>query len=319
MFTRNTTESLNLVMYSVGTNIVNKGDEIVTTVMEHHSNFVPWQQLAFNVGADFKVVEITDDGVLVDLTGVITKRTKILAIAYISNVLGTVNPLKEIISAARKINPSIIVVVDAAQAVPHFKVDVKDLDCDFFAFSAHKTLGPTGLGILYGKKEVLDSTSPFLFGGEMIEKVSIQETTFAQLPEKFEAGTPAIAEVIAFGKSIEYLENIGMKNVEDHVRDLVSYSYTALKQEFGKFIHILGPQNRSGVISFNLRTVHPHDIASILNEQQICIRGGHHCAMPLHTRFNISSSARMSFHIYNDKKDVDRAVEGLKRALKVFS
>ncbi len=317
VFTRNTTESLNLVAYSLGKQIVGEGDEIATTIMEHHSNFVPWQQLALENGAAFKVVNIDQEGQLsVNWQSVITKKTKIIALTYVSNVLGTINPVKEIIKAAKKINPDVIAIVDAAQAVPHMKVDVQDIGCDFLAFSSHKMLGPTGVGVLWGKYELLDKMYPFQFGGEMIEEVRIDKTTFAKPPHKFEAGTPAIAQVIALQKAVEYLQKIGMDEVRNHEKQLVSYALNLLPERFGKKITIVGPKNKdvhAGVIAFSFGKYHPHDIAQILDEEGIAIRAGHHCAMPLHQYLNMDATARASFYIYNDTVDVDRLVNGLEK------
>ncbi len=322
VFTRNTTESLNLIAYSLGKQIVGEGDEIVTTIMEHHSNFVPWQQLALENGAAFKVVNIDQDGQLpVNWQSVITKKTKIVALTFVSNVLGTINPVKEIIRAVKKINPDVITIVDAAQAVPHMKVDVQDLGCDFLAFSSHKMLGPTGVGVLWGKYELLDKMYPFQFGGEMIEEVRIDKTTFAKPPHKFEAGTPAIAQVIALQKAVEYLQKIGMDEVSNHEKQLVSYALNLLSERFGKKITIVGPKNkdvRAGVIAFSFGKYHPHDIAQILDEGGIAIRAGHHCAMPLHHYLNTDATARVSFYIYNDTADVDRFVNGLEKVEKTL-
>lgn len=322
IFTRSTTESLNLVAYSLGREIVGKGDEVVTTVMEHHSNFVPWQQLAFENGADFKVIDIDENGELgvrsKGLGEIITKKTKILALSYVSNVLGTINPVKEIAAAAKKINPEIIVIVDAAQAIPHMKVDAKELGADFIAFSGHKMLGPTGVGVLWGKKYLLDEMFPFQFGGEMIREVKIEETTFADPPEKFEAGTPSIADVIALKEAIKYLKNIGIENIEKHENSLVNYLTEILEKEFKEKINVYGPRERAGIVAFNINNIHPHDIAAILDEDNIAVRAGHHCAMPLHKRLKISASCRFSFYIYNNKEDIDKLINSLKKAVNIL-
>ncbi len=329
IFTRSTTESVNLIAYALGREIVKSGDEIVISVMEHHSNFVPWQQLAFEVGADFKVIDVTDNGYLAisdgktpgvgafltpgveeerrGLGSVITKRTKILSLTYVSNVLGTINPIKEI---------------DAAQAVPHMKVDVQALGCDFLAFSSHKMLGPTGVGVLWGRREILDKMFPFNYGGEMIEEVTIEKTTFNVLPHKFEAGTPNIDGVIALKEAIYYLEKLGLDKVREHEKTLTSYALKRLHETFGEKIRILGPKNnndKGGVIAFVLEKCHPHDIAQILDSNRIAIRAGHHCAMPLHQRLGIGSSSRASFYIYNDEEDVEKFIEGLKKVKKILS
>jgi len=255
------------------------------------------------------------------LEGIVTKNTKILAIAYVSNVLGTINPIKEIIAAAKKINPKIITIVDAAQAVPHMKVDVQDLGCDLLVFSSHKMLGPTGVGVLWGKKQILDEMYPFMYGGEMISEVYLDRTTYKPTPHKFEAGTPAIGEVIALSSAIDYLNKIGLKNISAHEKQLALQCFKTLKSEFGEKIKILGPknlQNRAGIISFNFGNYHSHDIASILDEDNIAVRAGNHCAMPLHTRLGVDSTVRASFYIYNDGKDVDRLINGLRKAEKIL-
>lgn len=328
IFTRNTTESINLIAYALGREIVSKDDEIVTTIMEHHSNFVPWQILANEVGAAFKVVDIDENGLLnlgpslEALKNIITKKTKIVSLTYVSNVLGTINPVAQIIREVKKINPEAIVILDAAQAAPHMKIDVSSLGCDFLVFSAHKMLGPTGVGILWGKYKVLEKMYPFIYGGEMISQVHIDRTTFKDPPHKFEAGTPAIGEVVAFKEAIKYLENIGMDKVRDHEKSLTTQFIKRLKEEFPKEIKILGPEtveNRGGVVAFNFNSFHPHDVAAILDESNIAIRAGHHCAMPLHERLNIGSSARASFYIYNDETDIEKMILGLKKVKKILN
>lgn len=342
VFTRNTTESLNLVAYALGRIMVDKNDEIVTTVAEHHSNFVPWQVLAREVGTVFKVIDITNNGDLdicvnkvksqksklkttgqklkINLESIITKKTKILAITHISNVLGIVNPIKEIIRAAKEINPRLIVVVDGAQAIPHIKVNLRELGCDFYAFSSHKMFGPTGVGVLWGRYELLSRMSPFNFGGEMIREVHIEKTIFKDPPQKFEAGTPHIAGVIAMKEAVRYLKKIGLETVHTHERSLVQYAAKTLKAEFKKEISIIVPEHnqKSGILAFNLRSYHPHDIAQILDENNICIRAGHHCAMPLHKRLALQATARASFYLYNTKEDIDRLVEGLQKVKSVL-
>ena len=338
IFTRNTTESLNLLAYGLGRKIIEKNDEIVTTILEHHSNFVPWQMLTQETGSILKIININQYGKLdiyekkskiknqnskvlfrdlkcLDLNHIINKRTKILALTYVSNFLGTINPIKEIAFAAKKINPKIIVIVDAAQAVPHKKIDVVDLGIDFLAFSSHKMLGPTGVGVLWGRYDLLQEMFPFNFGGEMISEVFVDKTFFKEPPYKFEAGTPAIAEVIALKEAVSYLEKIGLERIENHEKDLVQFAYRRLKEEFGEKIKILGEGNikeRSGILAFNFYHIHPHDVAQILSEKNICIRSGHHCAQPLHHFLGITSSCRVSFYLYNNKEDVEKLIEGLK-------
>lgn len=323
IFTRNTTESINLTAYSLGRKILEKGDEIVTTIMEHHSNFVPWQQLALENGVIFKIIDINDEGYL-DLNGlgqIITKKTKILALTYVSNVLGTINPIKKIVREAKKINPNLTVIVDAAQAIPHMKINIQDLGCDFLVFSSHKMFGPTGVGVLWGKYKLLDQMFPFQYGGEMIEEVYLDKTIFKKPPHKFEAGTPHIAGVIAFGEAIKYLNTFGFDNIRKLEEELLLYCFKSLKQAFGREVKIFGPKNiedRGGVISFSLFNYHPHDIAQILDEENIAIRAGHHCAMPLHERLEVNSTARTSFYIYNSKEDVDKLINGLKKVTKLL-
>lgn len=322
VFTRNTTESINLVAYALGRTIVGKGDEIVTTVSEHHSNFVPWQQLAFENGADFKVVDIDEEGNLLfnALETIITKKTKIVAFSHISNVLGIVNPVKKIIKAVKTINPNVIVVIDGAQAIPHIPVDVTDLGCDFYAFSSHKMLGPTGVGVLWGKKKLLERIPPFNFGGEMIREVYIEKTVFKDPPQKFEAGTPHIAGVIALKHAVFYLKHIGLEAIHLHELALTQYAVKVLQDEFKDEINIVVPvhNDKSGIISFSFKDYHPHDVAQILDEDHICVRAGHHCAMPLHKRLNLQATTRASFYLYNTKDDVDKLVNGLLKVKKIL-
>jgi len=337
VFTRNATESLNLLAYSLGRKIVETDDEIVTTIMEHHSNFVPWQVLASEVGATFKIIDIDDEGYLdlglekvknqkskvknesqklKVLEQIITKKTKILALTYVSNVLGTINPVKEIIKEAKKINPEIVVIVDAAQAVPHLKIDVQDLGADFIVFSSHKMLGPTGVGVLWGKEKILQEMYPFMYGGDMIDEVYIDRSTYKNPPHKFEAGTPAIGEIIAFKEAIKFLNKAGMENIKKHEKKITNFAINRLIDTFGQSIKIYGPKNiedRGGIISFSFGKFHPHDIAQILADEGICVRAGHHCAMPLHTRLNVPATVRASFYIYNNESDVEKLVEGLKQ------
>ncbi|OGK14916.1 cysteine desulfurase [Candidatus Roizmanbacteria bacterium RIFCSPLOWO2_02_FULL_37_19] len=330
IFTRSTTESINLVAYSLGRKILNKGDEVVITIMEHHSNFVPWQQLAFEIGADLKIIDIDESGELrfeigksgLNLQGTITKKTKILALTYVSNVLGTINPLKEIIRAARRINPKIVVVIDAAQAAPHLSIDVTDLDCDFLAFSSHKMCGPTGMGVLWGRMELLRDMFPFNYGGDMIEEVYIDKTMFREPPYKFEAGTPHIAGVIGLKAAIRYLQSIGLSEIHDYEQGLVRYAMDSLKKTFSDALDILGPanpQDRVGVIAFTLKGCHPHDVAHILDEKNIAIRVGFHCAMPLHERLNVPASSRASFYLYTTQEDIDVFVQELQHVYSLLT
>ncbi len=322
IFTRNTTESLNLIAYALGRMIVEKKDEIATSVSEHHSNFVPWQQLAFENGADFKVIDIDEHGdLLVDpIDQVITKKTKVLALTHISNVLGVVNPIKKITAAAKAVNPDIIVVVDGAQAVPHIPVDVVDLGCDFYAFSSHKMLGPTGVGVLWGKYELLKEMIPFNLGGEMIQEVYLEKTVFKDPPHKFEAGTPDIAGVIALKEAVRYLEQLGLEGIHDHEKTLVKYAAKILKDQFKDDIRMVVPEHdfKSGILAFTFCNYHPHDVAQILDEDNICVRAGHHCAMPLHKKLNLQATVRASFYLYNTKDDVHKLVESLLKVKKIL-
>jgi len=319
IFTRNATESINLFVNGIK-DTFKKGDEIVTTITEHHSNFVPWQQLAKNIQCSFKIISINEEGILEpQLTYEITKKTKILALTYVSNVLGTVNPIKTIIKEAKNISPHIIVLVDGAQAVPHLKVDVTDLGCDAFVFSSHKMLGPTGVGVLWVKKELLETFPPYQFGGDMIRSVAIEETQFADLPHRFEAGTPHIAGVIALKEASHYLQGIGLDAIHSYEVELAQICYDRLTEEFGTKIKIIGPQKReSGIVAFAVTGLHAHDVAQLLNEDHIAVRAGHHCAMPLHTKLGIEASVRASFYLYNTKEDVEKLIASLHKALHLF-
>jgi cysteine desulfurase/selenocysteine lyase len=291
--------------------------------MEHHSNFVPWQQLALRKNANWKVWEFNEDGIfdLNTLSQVITAKTKIFAFTAVSNTFGTINPVKEIIEKARQINPDIIIIVDAAQAAPHTGINVADLDADFVAFSAHKMLGPTGVGVLWGKKKLLEKMPPYQFGGEMVLDVNIDITEFKNIPHKFEAGTPNIAGVVAFKAAIEYLQKLNFQDIHSHEQKLRSYAVEKLKAEFGSEIKLLGennPQHRCGILSFSFEKYHSHDVAQILDESNIAVRAGHHCTMPLHKKLNIGSTTRASFYIYNTDADVDALIEGLKKVKVTF-
>lgn len=320
VFTKGTTEAINLVMYSWGKDNVKKDDIVMTTAMEHHANFVPWQILAAENDALFAVVDITEYGhierekLLQDVESV-----KLLAISYVSNMLGTIFDLTSLISDIRKINKDIIILVDAAQAVPHMTVDVQKLDCDFFVFSGHKMLGGTGVGVLYAKRKLLESMRPFLFGGDMIREVSVHQTSFADLPNKFEGGTINIGGIVSLGAAVNYLENVGMDRIREHEKELLDYCLDRIEKIDGLVIY--GPKKikeRSGLISFNINGIHPHDLAQVLADENICVRAGHHYTMPLHTRLGIPASVRASFYIYNDEKDVDALIAGIRKAQKIF-
>lgn len=317
IFTRNTTESLNLIAYSWARKNLVVGDEILLTEMEHHSNLVPWQEAARESAAQVVYLPINLEGRLVlnNLKNLVSRRTRLVSLTHVSNVLGTINPIKKIVSEIKSINPEVLVVVDGAQASGHMKIDVQDLGVDFYAFSAHKMLGPTGVGVLWGKSELLEKMPPFLTGGDMISTVSFKEATWNTLPWKFEAGTPNIADVVAFKKALHYLENIGLENIASWERELTIYGLEKLSQVEG--VKIFGPKDsidRSGVISFNLGKIHSHDLSSVLDSEGICIRSGHHCAQPLMARLGIRSAARASFYLYNTKEEIDKLVAGLRKA-----
>jgi len=318
IYTRNATEAINLVAYSWGRANIQEGDEIVSTVLEHHSNIVPWQLLAKEKNAKLKFIGVDDYGVLrsEDIETLITAKTKIVAVTMASNVAGTITPIQSIIDRAHAVGA--ICVVDAAQAVPHMPVDVQALDCDFLAFSGHKMLGPF-VGILYGKRALLEKMEPFLGGGDMIREVHLEYSKWNDLPWKFEAGTPAIAEAIGLGVAVDYLTALGMENVRAHEREMTAYALDKMSQVEG--IHILGPLNpdqRGGVIAFSIPEAHPHDIAQIFDREGICVRGGHHCAMPLHEYYGIAATTRASFYVYSVPEEVDQLVETLKKVKEIF-
>lgn len=316
IFTKGSTESLNLLAYSLGGEL-KKNDEIIISQMEHHSNFVPWQQLAIKKKLKINFIEIDKEGnlKLEHLEKLINKKTKIVSITHISNVLGTINPLKKISKIIRH-KSNAYFIIDSAQGVPHIPVDVTKLNCDFMAFSGHKMLGPTGIGVLYGKQELLEKMQPFLYGGEMIKQVTFKETKFNDLPWKFEAGTANIAQGIGLSAAVDYLNNVGMKNVSNHGKMLANYCYDKLSEI--KEIEIYGPKKRGSLISFNIKNVHAHDTSAILDREGIAIRAGHHCAMPLHSVLGIPASARASFYLYNTKKEIDKLIDAVKKVIKIF-
>ncbi|MEK4908770.1 cysteine desulfurase [Niallia sp. FSL M8-0099] len=320
IFTRGTTTALNTVAQSYAMENVKEGDEIVITPMEHHSNIIPWQQVAKKTGATLKYLPLQADGTiaLADVENTITPATKVVSITYVSNVLGVINPIKEIAAIAHK--NGAVLVVDAAQGAPHVKIDVQDLDCDFLGFSGHKMCGPTGIGVLYGKKHLLENMEPIEFGGEMIDFVGLYESTWKELPWKFEAGTPIIAGAIGLGAAIDFLEEIGLENITEHEHKLAAYALEKLSSING--LTIYGPQNannRAGVITFNIEDVHPHDVATVLDAEGIAVRAGHHCAQPLMKWLNVSATARASFYLYNSEEDVDKLVEGIGKTKEYFS
>lgn len=321
VFTRNASESINLVAYSWGQIHLKAGDRVVTTIMEHHSNFVPWQQMAQVAGFNFSVWGVGQDGQLNldDLDKLITRKTKLLAITAVSNVLGTIVPVKKIVREVKRLNPDCLVLVDAAQAVPHMKVNVKEWDADFVAFSSHKMLGPTGVGVLWGKYELLDRMNPFQYGGEMIKEVRVEKTIFKEPPHKFEAGTPHIAGVIGLGAAVDYLSRLGMDAVRKHEEDIVGYAMKKLGEIDG--LTMYGPTNagvKGGVIAFTLKQAHAHDVAQILDEDNVCIRSGNHCAMPLHLSMDIAATARASFYVYTTEEDIDALVTGIEKVKSMF-
>ncbi len=320
IFTRNTTESINLVAYSWGYANIKPGDLIVLTEMEHHSNLVPWQLLAQRTGARLEFVPITDDGLLrLDVyEQLLQQQPKLVAFAHMSNVLGTINPAREMIAQAHAAGA--LVLIDAAQSVPHMPVDVQALDVDFLCFSSHKMLGPTGIGVLYGKRDLLEAMPPFMGGGDMIRTVGLRQSTWNDLPWKFEAGTPAIAEAIGLGAAVDYLNALGMENVLQHEQRITAYAMEQLRKVPGLTIYGPDVPQRGGVISFTLGDIHPHDLASILDQEVgVAIRAGHHCAQPLMERFGLSATARASFYVYTIESDVDTLVQGLHKALEIFN
>jgi cysteine desulfurase / selenocysteine lyase len=320
IFTRGTTTSINIVAQSYGRANVGEGDEIVITHMEHHSNIIPWQQLAREKGAVLKFIDLEEDGTITldKVRETVTERTKIVSIMHVSNVLGTVNPIKEITEIAHA--NGAVMVVDGAQAAPHMKVDVGQLDCDFYAFSGHKMVGPTGIGVLYGKKELLNKMEPVEFGGEMIDFVGLYESTWKELPWKFEGGTPIIAGAVGLGAAIDYLEEIGLDNIEKHEQHLAEYAMKKMSEVEGITIYgPLDPEKRASLITFNLDDVHPHDLATVLDMHGIAVRAGHHCCQPLMKWLDVSATARASFYIYNTEEDVDRLVDGLRIAKEYFN
>jgi len=317
VFVRGTTEAINLVAQTYGRAHVGSGDEVLITAMEHHSNIVPWQLLCEEKGAKLRVAPINDDGELLldELQKSMTPRTKLVAVAHVSNALGTVNPIKKITEWAQARN--IPVLVDGAQAVPHMKVDVQELGADFYTLSGHKMFGPMGIGVLYGKAEILEAMPPYQGGGDMISSVTFEKTTYNKLPFKFEAGTPDVAGAIGLGAAIEYLGAIGMENLEEYERELLGYAIEKVSAIPG--VRLVGTaRDKAGVLSFTLDGVHPHDIGTILDQEGISIRTGHHCAQPVMDRFGIPATARASFAFYNTKEEVDRLAEGIHKVQEVF-
>ena len=319
IFSKNASESLNLIAYSYGLDNLKNGDDVVLSIMEHHSNLVPWQYVTKKTGSNLKYMYINNEYEISkeEIESKITENTKIVGITHVSNVLGTINNVKEIIKYAHK--KGAIVIVDASQSIPHMKIDVQDLNADFLVFSGHKMLAPLGIGILYGKKELLNKMTPFLMGGDMIEYVYEQETTFAPLPNKFEAGTQDVEGVIGLGAAIDYIENLGYDKIQEIEHEVIAYA----RQELSKLDYLTlytttNEKNHSSVISFNIKGVHPHDVASILDSEGVCVRSGNHCAQPLMRFLGIDSTCRASFYIYNTKDDVDKLVKALDKAYNMF-
>ena len=319
IFSKNASESLNLLAYSYGLDNLKNGDDVVISIMEHHSNLVPWQFVTQKTGSELKYMYINDEFELSkeEIESKITDNTKIVGITHVSNVLGTINNVKEIIKYAHK--KGAVVIVDASQSIPHMKIDVQDLDADFLAFSGHKMFAPLGIGVLYGKRELLNKMNPFLMGGDMIEYVYEQKTTFAPLPNKFEAGTQNVEGVVGLGAAIDYINSIGYDKIQEYDREIVEYAREKLsKSDYLDIYMTPNVENHSAVISFNIKGVHPHDVASILDSENVCVRSGNHCAQPLMRFLGIDSTCRASFYIYNTKEDVDRLVAGIEKAYKMF-
>ncbi len=319
IFSKNATESLNLIAYSYGLNNLKQGDEVVLSIMEHHSNLVPWQMVTKKTGSTLKYMYINDEFELSEeeIKAKITDKTKIVAITHVSNVLGTINNVKEIIKYAHKKGAKVI--VDASQSVPHMQIDVQDLNADFLVFSGHKMLAPLGIGVMYAKREILNQMTPFLMGGDMIEYVYEQDTTFAPLPNKFEAGTQNVEGVIGLGAAIDYIQKIGYDEINKIENEVVTYAEEELsKLKFLTLYMTPNRKNHSSVISFNIKGVHPHDVASILDSENVCVRSGNHCAQPLLRYLGIDSTCRASFYFYNTKEDVDKLVKALNKAYSIF-
>ena len=313
IFTRGTTEAINLVAYAWGRHNLKPGDEILITEMEHHSNIVPWQLAARDTGATLKYIPIHTDGTLAlnQLDDLLTEKTKLVGVIYQSNVFGTVNPIEKIVEAARSVGA--VTLVDAAQSIPHGPVDVQKLNCDFLAFSGHKMLGPSGVGILYGKEELLETMEPFLGGGEMISTVTMEESTWNDIPWKFEAGTPNIAQAIGLGAAVDYLSSLGMEAVKEYEQMLTQYALNKFNNILGMTVYGNAPE-RGGVISFNVDGIHPHDMAQILDQSGIAVRAGHHCAQPIMKKLEVSATTRASFYIYNTTEEIDHLVNCILKA-----
>ena len=321
IWTRNASESLNIVAHSWARTHIGEGDEILLTPMEHHSNLVPWQELARIKGANIRFIPMTEDGLLnlEDIESLINEKTRLVSVVHMSNALGTINPVKELGQMAHSVDAKFL--VDGAQSVPHMPTDVQDLDCDFLAFSGHKMMGPTGIGGLYVKMDTLETMEPFMTGGEMVLEVTYEKASWADLPMKFEAGTPNIADAVALGAAVDYLENLGMDNVHQYEQELTSYALKKFSEVEALGIDLFGPRdtnNRGGILSFTTAEVHPHDLGTILDRMGIAVRTGHHCAMPLIRSLGVAATARASFYIYNTIEEIDALIEGITEALRYF-
>ncbi len=321
IWTRNASESLNIVAHSWARTHIGEGDEILLTPMEHHSNLVPWQELARIKGANIRFIPMTEDGLLdlEDIESLINEKTRLVSVVHMSNALGTINPVKELGKMAHDVDAKFL--VDGAQSVPHMPTDVQDLDCDFLAFSGHKMMGPTGIGGLYVKMDTLETMEPFMTGGEMVLEVTYEKASWADLPMKFEAGTPNIADAVALGTAVDYLENLGMDNVHQYEQELTAYALEKFSEVEALGIDLFGPRdakNRGGILSFTTAEVHPHDLGTILDRMGIAVRTGHHCAMPLIRSLGVAATARASFYIYNTMEEIDALIEGLTEALRYF-
>ncbi len=320
LFSKNVTESLNLVAHSWGRANLREGDAIVLTEFEHHANLVPWMQIAAEKGAELRYIRVDDEGLL-DLSNIdqLLDGAKVLACTGVSNVLGTITPVKQLAAAAR--SAGAISVFDFAQWTPHMTTDVQEIDADFVAFTGHKMLGPTGIGVLWGRRELLEEMPPFLGGGDMILDVRLDGFTPNELPWKFEAGTPPIAEVVGLGAAVDYLESLGMESIRQHEREVTAYALDTLRDRLGERLTIYGPPSadqRGGAIAFDLQNVHPHDVGQVLSEEGVCVRAGHHCAKPLHTKLGVAATARATFYVYNDNEDADALADALIKASEFF-
>ena len=321
IWTRNASESLNIVAHSWARTHIGEGDEILLTPMEHHSNLVPWQELARIKGANIRFIPMTEDGLLnlEDIESLLNEKTRLVSVVHMSNALGTINPVKELGQMAHSVDAKFL--VDGAQSVPHMPTDVQDMDCDFLAFSGHKMMGPTGIGGLYVKMDTLETMEPFMTGGEMVLEVTYEKASWADLPMKFEAGTPNIADAVALGAAVDYLENLGMDNVHQYEQELTSYALEKFSEVEALGIDLFGPRdtnNRGGILSFTTAEVHPHDLGTILDRMGIAVRTGHHCAMPLIRSLGVAATARASFYIYNTIEEIDALIEGITEALRYF-